>query len=101
MIEARVERPGFIHRGRRVAQDRHVIVTDAVYRQYGPAGTSHLSFVGHRDAEPESEIEATPGAERLANEAGVHLAKVTGTGADGRVTKDDVREYLRGHPRRG
>lgn len=36
------------------------------------------------------EVEATPAAEALAEEKGVDLAEVEGTGKDGRVTKPDV-----------
>ena len=37
-----------------------------------------------------SEVNATDGAVEAANELGVDLATVTGTGADGRITKADV-----------
>jgi pyruvate/2-oxoglutarate dehydrogenase complex dihydrolipoamide acyltransferase (E2) component len=38
-------------------------------------------------------IDATPAAIRRAQELGIDLGQVTGTGADGRVTKDDVDQY--------
>ena len=41
--------------------------------------------------EAQSEIKATPSAERLAEELGVDLSQVEGTGAGGRITVKDVR----------
>jgi pyruvate dehydrogenase E2 component (dihydrolipoamide acetyltransferase) len=40
--------------------------------------------------EPESGVEATPGAERLAEQLGVDLSQVRGTGSGGRITVKDV-----------
>lgn len=40
------------------------------------------------------EIDATPSAEELAQEAGVDLSSVEGTGAGGRITKGDVEKAL-------
>ena len=39
---------------------------------------------------PESEVEATPAAERRAEELGVDLSQVRGTGSGGRITVKDV-----------
>jgi len=53
--------------------------------------------------EVEKEEEAgkvTPVARRLAQESGVDLEKVTGTGAGGRITKEDVGRYLEKEERR-
>jgi 2-oxoglutarate dehydrogenase E2 component (dihydrolipoamide succinyltransferase) len=46
-------------------------------------------------AEAESEEKVTPVARRLAEERGVDLSQVHGSGPQGRVTKQDVEEYLR------
>jgi pyruvate dehydrogenase E2 component (dihydrolipoamide acetyltransferase) len=40
--------------------------------------------------EPESGVEATPAAERRAEELGVDLSQVRGTGSGGRITVKDV-----------
>jgi pyruvate dehydrogenase E2 component (dihydrolipoamide acetyltransferase) len=57
----------------------------------------------HQDAEPpagrplqtEPRVKASPVARRIAGELGVDLAKVKGTGPDGRVTETDVRTAAR------
>jgi pyruvate/2-oxoglutarate dehydrogenase complex dihydrolipoamide acyltransferase (E2) component len=51
-------------------------------------------LVGDRVQEGNAEIDATDAARELANENGVDLNDVEGTGADGRITKDDVEAYL-------
>ena len=45
-------------------------------------------------APPKGRIFASPRARRLAKEAGVSLAAVTGTGPRGRIVSQDVRKYL-------
>jgi len=44
----------------------------------------------------EPEIDATPGAVKLAEEKGLDLHYITGTGRDGRITAKDVREAMSG-----
>ncbi len=44
-----------------------------------------------RAGEPKSQIRATPAAERMAEELGVDLSRVEGTGSGGRITVKDVR----------
>lgn len=46
-------------------------------------------------AEPEERIKASPLARRLAQEHGISLREVGGTGPGGRITKEDVQSYLR------
>ncbi len=39
-------------------------------------------------------VTASPVAKRIANEAGINLSKVRGTGPKGRITKSDVEEFI-------
>ena len=43
-----------------------------------------------------SDVHASPGVRRLAHELGVDLRALTGSGEKGRLTKDDVKAFLRG-----
>jgi pyruvate/2-oxoglutarate dehydrogenase complex dihydrolipoamide acyltransferase (E2) component len=45
-----------------------------------------------------SRVQATPLVRRIAQELGVELASVTGTGPNGRITEDDVRAATKGEP---
>ena len=96
-IQARVERPGFKQDGARRAVVSIVYVSRAVYDQYGPRGTSHLSFVAVRedlDDHPDARVNATPEALALANAEGVALRAVHGTGAGGKIKVGDVRKAI-------
>src|SRR5579875_3148196 len=44
--------------------------------------------------EEEKEILATPAARRLAREHGIDLSKIKGTGPQGRITQEDVLQYI-------
>jgi pyruvate dehydrogenase E2 component (dihydrolipoamide acetyltransferase) len=46
---------------------------------------------------PSGKIIASPLAKRLAEEAGIDISLVTGTGPEGRVTEKDVKQYQSGH----
>jgi len=46
----------------------------------------------------EEAIRATPGARKLAKESGIHLALVSGTGPEGRTTREDVQRFLEQKP---
>jgi pyruvate dehydrogenase E2 component (dihydrolipoamide acetyltransferase) len=53
-----------------------------------------------KEAAPEkTEVKASPLAKRLAQERGVDLAGVEGTGPGGRITEKDVERHLQGSPR--
>ena len=47
------------------------------------------------DAVDSHSVYAGPSSRRLARQLGVNLAKVKGTGVRGRVTKDDIRDYVK------
>lgn len=54
----------------------------------GPAAVSE------RAAAPAGPVKATPGARKLAKEAGIDITRVPGTGPEGRVTREDVQQFL-------
>jgi pyruvate dehydrogenase E2 component (dihydrolipoamide acetyltransferase) len=58
-------------------------------------GAARRAGEGERAGEPESQVRATPAAERMAEELGVDLSRVEGTGSAGRVTAKDVRNAAR------
>jgi pyruvate dehydrogenase E2 component (dihydrolipoamide acetyltransferase) len=53
---------------------------------------------GAVSAAPGSRVQATPVVRKVAQELGVDLAAVTGTGPGGRVTEEDVRDAAHGKP---
>jgi pyruvate/2-oxoglutarate dehydrogenase complex dihydrolipoamide acyltransferase (E2) component len=61
-------------------------------RPAGGAGkaTRRADEAAEQADEPKSEVEATPAAERRAEELGVDLSQVRGTGSGGRITVKDV-----------
>ena len=57
----------------------------------GPAAVEEPSAVkAAPDASPGGDVSASPAARRLADERGIDIAQVAGTGKAGRITKDDV-----------
>jgi pyruvate/2-oxoglutarate dehydrogenase complex dihydrolipoamide acyltransferase (E2) component len=71
-----------------------------------PVGTVLVVIGGEPDGDqpraeetapaPEAKVRATPLVRRVANELGVDLADVAGTGPQGRITEDDVRRAADG-----
>jgi pyruvate/2-oxoglutarate dehydrogenase complex dihydrolipoamide acyltransferase (E2) component len=57
--------------------------------------TRRASEVTEQADEPESEVEATPAAVRRAEELGVDLSQVRGTGSGGRIIVKDVENAAR------
>jgi pyruvate dehydrogenase E2 component (dihydrolipoamide acetyltransferase) len=48
------------------------------------------------DGQPTAAVHASPAIRRFARELGVDLAGVSGSGPNGRVTRDDVQSYVKG-----
>ncbi len=61
------------------------------------APATRLRDRSHRGATKESGagVYAGPATRRLARELGVHLAEVPGSGAHGRIVKDDVKQFVK------
>jgi pyruvate dehydrogenase E2 component (dihydrolipoamide acetyltransferase) len=61
-----------------------------------PVATAPATAARAAAASDPEMVHASPGVRRLARELEVDLAKVKGTGEKGRVTKEDVRAFLKG-----
>src|SRR5690606_18767051 len=70
-----------------------VVLSNEVIAQLAPAGAA-VATASEAPAEPrpapEAAAIASPSARKVAEEQGIALAAVTGTGRDGRITKEDV-----------
>ena len=75
-----------------VIGDQRETVADAASPPTQPDGEA--PFVAPSGTEPR--VRATPLVRRIAQELGVDLGRVTGSGTDGRVTEDDVRAAAEG-----
>ncbi|HXE79215.1 MAG TPA: biotin/lipoyl-containing protein, partial [Vicinamibacterales bacterium] len=62
------------------------------------AATQGLSPAAPAAAQPEPEPRATATARRMADEHGIDLSRVTGTGEGGRITKEDVQKFIASAP---
>jgi pyruvate/2-oxoglutarate dehydrogenase complex dihydrolipoamide acyltransferase (E2) component len=65
----------------------------SVNQPAGGAGdaTQQVDEAMGQAGEPKSKVQATPAAERRAEELGVDLSRVEGTGSGGRITVKDVK----------
>jgi pyruvate dehydrogenase E2 component (dihydrolipoamide acetyltransferase) len=61
-----------------------------------PVATAPATAARAAAASDPATVHASPGVRRLARELEVDLAKVKGTGEKGRITKEDVRAFLKG-----
>ena len=61
-----------------------------------PAPGAALSGSEGQGESPGARVYAGPATRRLARELGAPLAEVTGSGAGGRILKDDVKRYVKG-----
>jgi len=67
----------------------------------GPAAPEPLNAVAPaqpQQAAPSQSVLATPATRRLARELGVDISLVKGSGAQGRITDDDVKRFTPGSP---
>lgn len=58
-----------------------------------PAAADPIPAADEPEPEPDAPVRASPVARRIADERGVSIADVVGTGPGGRVTRDDVVAY--------
>ena len=69
-----------------------VVIGDGAAPPESPSNSLLQAPEAPRAPEPVGRVQATPLVRKIAQELGVDLASVTGTGPGGRVTEDDVRE---------
>lgn len=68
---------------------------EAVRDQTPPSQGPPAAPQGDGRVEPEERVKASPLARRLAQEHGIELGDVAGTGPAGRITKEDVQSFLK------
>lgn len=61
-----------------------------------PISTAQFAPTSQPSASPGTVFHASPSVRQFARELGVDLARVNGTGAKGRITKDDIRQFVIG-----
>src|ERR671936_466091 len=90
LTEGEVAR-GLVSEGQEVAEDDPLVVIGGE-----PDGRQSRAEEPASAFAPEAKVRATPLVRRIANELGVDLAAVEGTGPQGRITEDDVRRAADG-----
>ncbi len=76
-----------------IKQEGDVVESEALLAIF-EVGEVDIAAEAAAEAEPPPSVGASPAARKLAEEKGLDLAKVQGTGRDGRITKDDVAQYV-------
>ena len=76
-------------------QEGDVVESEALLAVFEAGDVSDPADAPAADAAAEPPpVSASPAARKLAEEKGLDLAKMQGTGRDGRITKDDVAQYV-------
>ena len=76
-------------------QEGDVVESEALLAVFEAGDVSDPADAPAADASAEPPpVSASPAARKLAEEKGLDLAKMQGTGRDGRITKDDVAQYV-------
>ena len=66
--------------------------------EQAPAAQAAPAAPQPRQAEPGGRVKASPRARRMAEEHGISLVELSGTGPGGRITKEDVQAFLQQAP---
>ena len=74
-------------------QEGDVVESEGLLARF-EAGDVAVPAAPAADEAPAPSVSASPAARKLAEEKGLDLAKMQGTGRDGRITKDDVAQYV-------
>ena len=83
------------HVTRIVKQEGDVVLSEELLATFEPGEVS-TPEVPVEDSAPQAAepVSASPAARKLAEEKGLDIARVPGTGRDGRITKDDVAQFV-------
>ena len=78
-----------------VKQEGDIVASEELLATFEP-GEVATPEVPVEDTAPQvaEPVSASPAARKLAEEQGLDIARVQGTGRDGRITKDDVAQYV-------
>ena len=83
------------HVTRLIKQEGDIIASEELLAIFEPGELSAPELPAREAAPPTPEsVSASPAARKLAEEKGLDIARVQGTGRDGRITKDDVAQYV-------
>ncbi len=78
-----------------VKQEGDVVASEELLATFEPGEVTTPEAPAPDTAPPAAEpVSASPAARKLAEEQGLDIARVQGTGRDGRITKDDVAQYV-------
>lgn len=90
----RILDPSSAAAGGMVGVDQDPVGPETIQGEESSAAADEEAAATSELADSNAQVDATDGAKSLANEEGVNLQDVEGTGSEGRVTKSDVEEYL-------
>ncbi len=81
-----------------IAEEGATVTAEEVIAKFveGASGTAAPEASAEADDSEDSSDALSPSVRRLLAEKGVDASKVTGTGKNGRITKEDVEKYLKG-----
>ena len=78
-----------------VKQEGDIVASEELLATFEPGEVTTPEVPVEDTAPPAAEpVSASPAARKLAEEKGLDIARVQGTGRDGRITKDDVAQYV-------
>ena len=83
------------HLTRIVKQEGDIVASEELLAAFEPGEVTTPGVPVVDTAAPTAEaVSASPAARKLADEKGLDIARVQGTGRDGRITKDDVAQFV-------
>ena len=77
-----------------VKEEGDVVASEELLATFEPGEVTAPTMPGQDTAPPTEQVSASPAARKLAEEKGLDIARVQGTGRDGRITKVDVTQFV-------